>query len=849
MADHTHLSSPYRLPRSVVPRRYELTFEPDLDGGTFSGRARIAVEVEETAEAVWLNAADLDINAAALEDDAGRRTQVATSLDSVTQRLQLQPPEKLEPGPWIVDLSFRGRLNDELRGFYRSTFRDAEGRRRVLACTQFQATDARRAFPCWDEPDFKAVFAVTLVIPPDLLAVANSAEIARVPRDDGKVVVHFADSIPMSTYLVAFVVGPLEATEPVDVDGIPLRVVHAPGRGDTTAFALEVGAACLRWFADFYGIPYPGDKCDFIAIPDFAAGAMENLGAVTFRESSLLVDPATTSQDELQEAAETIAHELAHMWFGDLVTMRWWEGIWLNEAFATLMSLLALDALKPEWDVWLGFTADRAGAMSLDALQATRPVEFPVGPPEEADEMFDPLTYMKGCAVLRMLQQYLGAETFRAGVNAYLSRHRFGNTETADLWHSLAEAGGEPVGEIMEGWIHRGGFPRIDVALDDPGSVRLAQRRFLYLGDGEEIERWQVPVLIRTGTGVERTLLTAQEATLPVPAPARFVVINAGAHGFYRTSYGDGPGAVLRARLGELSGAERLALLDDTLALMLAGDTAAAGFLDLAAAYRDEEEYHVWRVLVRGLDEIDRIAGEEELAALRARVRDLLAPVAVRLGPASTSGEPDLRRKLRGLLLEARGRLGRDPAAVEQGRRIVEAETGSSDPELEAAALELVAAVGDTADYETFVARYRRESDPVLKDRYRRALTRLPDPALAVETFAMTLDGRIPKQDGPGAAIDLLRNPAAGAAVWEQFTARWEQVKAVYPPPTMAMSLYGLPYLSWPHLLQDARRFLESRHVPAGERLKWRMLELQEARVRFRLREAPRLGAYLQPPR
>ena len=347
--------SDYRLPRTVVPRRYELVIEPDLDAATFSGEETVAVEVVEPTGSIVLNVKELDVSEAWVTV-AGERVDAEVSLDPERERATLTLAREVAAGDATVHARFAGVLNDKLTGFYRSTFVDAEGTTRTIGTTQFEATDARMAFPCWDEPDFKAVFEVTLVVAEDLLAISNAAEVDRTPTGDGRVAVRFAETIPMSTYLVAFVVGPLVATEPVDVRGTPLRVVHVPGKEHLTAFALEVGQFCLQHFADWYDIPYPGDKCDLIALPDFAAGAMENLGAITFREAVLLIDPEEATQLELQRVADVVAHELAHMWFGDLVTMKWWNGLWLNEAFATFMELAAVDAFKPEWQRWAAFT-------------------------------------------------------------------------------------------------------------------------------------------------------------------------------------------------------------------------------------------------------------------------------------------------------------------------------------------------------------------------------------------------------------------------------------------------------------------------------------------------------------
>ncbi len=309
----------------------------------------------------------------------------------------------------------------------------------------------------------------------------------------------------MSTYLVAFVVGPLEATDPVDVDGIPLRIVHVPGKGNLTGFGLDVGAFALRWFQDYYGIAYPGDKVDLLALPDFAAGAMENLGCITFRESLLLVDPTTSTMSEQMLVADVVAHELAHMWFGDLVTMRWWNGIWLNEAFATFMEIAACDAYRPDWGRWTLFGLERSAALETDSLESTRPVEYEVRSPQDCEGMFDVLTYQKGGSLLRMLEQYLSPERFREGVSHYLRKHSYGNTETNDLWDAIESTSGEPVRRMMDSWIWQPGYPLVSAALDGDRLI-LRQRRFAFdertLDEDVTPTTWLVPVHVRAGAQV-----------------------------------------------------------------------------------------------------------------------------------------------------------------------------------------------------------------------------------------------------------------------------------------------------------------------------------------------------------
>ncbi|MFP5487902.1 MAG: M1 family metallopeptidase, partial [Acidimicrobiia bacterium] len=658
---------PYRLPRHSLPTRYDLTLEPELDRASFVGRVRVDVHTTEPADELVLNAIELDIEACRLDG-----APCEFRLDEATERLFVVPDAGVTVGDHVVEIEFRGTLNDQLRGFYRSTYRDESGTERVIATTQMQSTDCRRAFPCWDEPDIKAVFGVTLVIEPDLLAVSNGPEIGRETLDDGRVAVRFADTMVMSSYLVAFVVGPLEATDWIDVDGIPVRIVHVPGKGGLTGFGLDVAAFCLRWFQDYYGIAYPSDKVDLLALPDFAAGAMENLGCITFRESLLLVDPATGTQQDRQLVADVVAHELAHMWFGDLVTMDWWNGIWLNEAFATFMEIAACDAFRPEWERWTSFGLERSMAFETDSLSATRPVEYEVHSPADCEGMFDVLTYQKGGALLRMLEQYLGEERFRVGVGHYLRTHAYGNTDTSDLWDAIEETSGEPVRRIMDSWIWQPGYPLVsaDVERDDDGDhLVLTQRRFSFDPTNEDAALWAIPLAVTVDGRDERLLLDGDEARLPLGDGP--VVVNAGGHGFYRVSYSD----ELRARLtaevvAGMSTLERYNLVDDAWNAVVAGSMDAMEYVDLVERFGDEDAHGVWQSIAIGLRGVRRLLDDADtIAAFEARVAALVGPALARLGEPA-AGEAELTAKLRGLLLGLMAVQAGDEAARDRARAI-----------------------------------------------------------------------------------------------------------------------------------------------------------------------------------
>ncbi len=822
----------HRLPRTAVPSHYAVTLEPDLDSASFTGRVSIDLYLADEAFELVLNAAEIEVTHAELQGaDFSHRVGAATH-DEDAERVTIDFGEPLGAGAYQLRLDFTGSLNDQLRGFYLSRFNDDDGGEHLIASTQFEATDARRAFPCWDEPDLKAEFTITLVVGPDLQAVSNSPIVSEEATAEGKRRITFGRTMKMSTYLVAFVVGELEATEWVDVDGTPLRIVHVPGKGHLTDFALEVGAFALRFFEDYYGVPYPGDKVDMIGIPDFAFGAMENLGAVTYRETVLLIDPAKATQAELQRVADVIAHELAHMWFGDLVTMRWWNGIWLNEAFATFMEVKCVDAFRPEWKRWLNYSAERHVSMDIDGLASTRPIEFPVGSPAEANAMFDVLTYEKGGSVLRMLEVYLGEEVFRRGISRYLKHHAYDNTETGDLWAALAAESGEPVADIMDSWILQGGHPRIDVSATDDGYT-LRQEQFRFIGEGEH--RWLVPVLYSSSSGDGRVLLSGEE-TIPAGDD---LVVNAGGQGYFRTRYDAELFAGIANRVGDLDDFERFALVSDTWAGVLAGYVEPGAFLDLVSRFGAEGETHVWNVVLGGLGELDRVVPTETRSALQGFVRRVVGPAAVAAGWEPVAGESDLDRARRGVLLRALGVLGADPATVDRARELfpaVLAADGTVDDEVASAVGAIVAANGDLEVHERIAAAYAAASTPQAEDRFLAALPSVPLESAAAETLTMVLDGRIRSHNSSRTVARLVANRDVGAAVWGRLTERWDDVLATMPALTRRYSIETI------YLRSDIAGAIESwlaeHPLPGVEKYTAQQLERLAVRVNLRANAA-----------
>jgi puromycin-sensitive aminopeptidase len=841
---------PYRLPAGVTPSRYDIRLRPALDDATFTGSITIQLDVAIATDTFVMNAAELTVQACSVNG-----VPATANLLEEADRLIVRTAAAVAEGPATMTISFAGILNDKLRGFYRSTYSDADGVEQVIATTQMQSTDCRRAFPCWDEPEFKAVFGITLDIADGLDAISNGPEIERVTSEESndgrRTVIRFADTMIMSTYLVAFIVGQLEMTAPIDVNGSPMRVVHVPGKSHLTDFGMDVGVFCLKWFEEYYGIPYPSDKVDLAGLPDFAAGAMENLGCITFRENLLLVDPATSTQNEQQLVVDVVAHELAHMWFGDLVTMRWWNGIWLNEAFATFMEIAACNAYRPDWERWTSFGLERSAAFDVDALDSTRSVEFEVRSPADCEGMFDVLTYQKGGSLLRMLEQYLGEQTFREGVSHYLRLHSYKNTETNDLWDAIESTSGEPVRRIMDSWIWQPGFPLISAAVSDDGtSVELSQQRFLLNPQSATRpteQMWVVPIHVSNGGTTTTVLLDGMQTTVALTDPAAPVIVNAGGHGFYRVAYD----ATLRARLagalGDMDTLERYSLVDDAWAATVAGNLSSVELLTFLEEFGNEREHAVWQAVVIALRGMSRLIDDETLPAFQHRVRELIQPTLTELGEPQAD-DSDLTAKLRGLLVSTAGVLGRDEFIIGACRDLLESSTepdNDVDPELVAAATSVVAATGTVADYERLQHGFLTASTPQEQLRQLYALTEFDDEALVLRTCEFALTDNVKTQNAPFVLRMAMANRRHGTAAWEFVKNNWEHANKEFPTNTIVRMVDSVKLLTTPELVADVQTFFVEHPIPQAVKTLDQILERQGINAALLARDAGDLRAYL----
>ncbi len=838
----------YRLPRNVIPNHYDLAISVNLEEGSFTGSERIDISVMDPSTQVTMNAAELTVETASITGTDGQTQAAQVSVDAENQRISLTTENSVPVGEAQIHIKFAGVLSDRLHGFYRSTYRDTNGEEQIIATTQFEPTDARHAFPCWDEPDLKATYQLALEIPSNLTAISNTAIESETELSGGRTRVQFGRTMKMSTYLVAYVVGKLVATEPVTVGNVPLRVVCVPGKEHLSQFALDVGAFSLDFFANYYGIPYPGDKVDLIAIPDFASGAMENLGAITFRETALLADPAVSARGDLERVADVVAHELAHMWFGDLVTMRWWNGIWLNEAFATFMEMLAVDAFKPAWNRWTSFGLSRSAAMATDSLASTRPIEYPVRLPSEAEGMFDILTYEKGGAVLRMLEQYIDPKVFQQGVSQYLEEHAYDNTETTDLWDSIEAASGQPVRKMMDTWIFQGGYPLVTVEREG-NQLRASQRRFRYLPESNGEAHWDVPIMVRSGGTAggttQRALMTESSVSIPLDDPDAPLVVNPGGHGFYRVRYSRELLDRLTSNIQSLDAIERFNLVADTWASTVAGLSPVADALALVSGLGGERDRNVWRSVLDILGYISRSLEDSQLPGLQRQVRDLIQPALDAIGWDPRLGESEDDSQLRATLVRGLAVLGNDPKAQEEAnarfQRYLD-DPRSVDPNLVPALIGVAAFTGDEAEYERFVERYTKARTPQEEQRFLFARSEFQQPELLRRTLEDSLTDAVRTQDAPYLIAAVMMNRDGSELAWRFVKEHWREINQRYPANTIPRMSAAITALVRRHLYEDARNFYNENPVPQAGKMIEQYLERLLVAVTFREREASALS-------
>ncbi|HET6436791.1 MAG TPA: M1 family metallopeptidase [Anaeromyxobacter sp.] len=842
----------FRLPTHVRPTAYEAEISVDPAARVFSGRIHISLSLAEAAYEIVLHAADLEIENVTVASGGGERTPRERRTVPVSESLVLRFEERLPAGRAVLSLSFRGAISAGLRGMYMAG--------KGLAATQFEAADARRVFPCFDEPSFKAPWKLTIEAPHGLTVLSNSRPVAQEDRAATRKIA-FAETPPLPTYLVALVTGGIEALPEVTVRGVPVRTWATPEKVALTGFAQDVAVEVLPRLEDYFGVPYAFGKLDQVGLPEFEAGAMENAGLITFREVALLLDPATASLFQKKRVAEVITHELAHQWFGNWVTMAWWDDLWLNEAFATWMAFKIVDAWNPGWRVWLEFDQGKAGALQLDALQSTHPIRAEVKSVAEAGEAFDLITYEKGGAVLRMIEGYLGEDRFREGIRLYMRRHAKGNTVADDLWGALAEASREPVVELANAWLRQPGFPIVSVGRQGR-TLRLAQRRFFSDPAAEPgTASWPVPMVLRLGrAGVvseRRFLFRGQSAELELAEEPEFVCANAGATGFYRVAYDEAGLSALRRHLPALAPAERIQLLSDEWALVRAGARHIDAFLELCTAFGGESDHAVLDELVARLAVVEhRIVSEPDRSRLQREVADLFRPQLAATGWDPASDEPDAVRLRRAAAVRALGLLARDSQVIAEATarldRWLSGDRAALEPNLHDLAVTMAARAGNRARFERFQELFRAESDPAFRRRYLLALGAFEEPSLAADALEQLYSPEaVPLQDTAFYVGSLLGNRAGREATWTRLRGAWEPIyRRIQGAPMLTRRVVeALGALVERRHLEEAEAFLLAHPLEEARQAIAQTLERLRQEVALRERAQPTLSRWLRRAR
>ncbi|XP_064466191.1 puromycin-sensitive aminopeptidase-like isoform X2 [Ornithodoros turicata] len=854
-----------RLPKNVVPLNYKLEIKPDLKNFVFDGKSVVQVRVVQPTSKVTLNSLDIDIKSAEYVSSSGSVHKAGNiSLSKIDERAELSFDTELLPGDGLLKMTFTGELNENLKGLYRVKYKGTNGEEKYGAVTQFESSDARRAFPCWDEPAIKATFDVTLVVPKDLVALSNCNVVSDqlLSPENTHREVKFATTPIMSTYLVAMVIGEYDYVEGKSASGVCVRVYTPVGKKEQGVFALEVAAKALSFYEDYFNVPYPLPKLDLVAAAELAAGAMENWGLVIYREVYLLYDHQNSSARSKQYVAIVVAHELAHQWFGDLVTMEWWTDLWLNEGFATFMEFLCVDHIFPEFEVWTQFVTDcYAMALELDALDNSHPIEVPVGNPQEIDEIFDDISYKKGASVIRMLHAYIGDENFKKGMSLYLTKHKYKNTVTKDLWKSLADACHMPVEEVMSTWIKQKGYPVISVSGKQDGSCRqvtFSQEKFCAGGKAEgDTSLWMVPVSICTAkdssTIAKKFLLDSRSSEIQVKdvAPDEWIKVNVGMKAFYRTLYSEEMLDRLIPAIKDkvLPPLDRLGLQSDLFALVRSGHKSTVEALKLMEAFVNEDNCNVWCSISSCLGNLNQLLLHTDLQPLlHAYGCKLFSTIFAKVGWDAKPNEGHLQTLLRSIVIQRLCRF-KDEKVLHEAKRRFDAHiegTTTIPADLRGSVYLGVAATADKATYNKMLELYRKVDLQEEKIRIACAMATASDPELIKATLDFAISDEVRLQDCVFVIGSCTRSKEGLHMSWKFLQDNKDLLTARFDGGFLLCSLVKdlTENFASEEKALEVEEFFRQNHFPATERTVQRSLENIRLNAKWLQRDASKIKEY-----
>jgi aminopeptidase N len=842
-----------RLPDTASPDNYRLLFTPHLDQAVFDGDETISIRILKPTSEITLNSADIDFHEVMITSSEGTQpARVTPEKDKEMVVLAVSKP--LAAGPATLHIIYSGTLNDEMRGFYLG--KDDQGRK--YAATQFESTDARRAFPSFDEPAYKATFDISAVVPKAQVAVSNQKIVSDTPGPGDSHTVRFATTVKMSSYLAALVVGNFEYIEG-EADGIPIRVYSTPGKKNMGRFGLETAEHVLSYYDKYFNIKYPYGKLDLVGLPDFSAGAMENTGCITFREVLLQIDEKHGSVDLKKEIASVIAHEMAHQWFGDLVTMKWWDDVWLNEGFATWMSSKPIEAWKPEWHVDLDDVRETDHTLDTDSLVNTRPIHQPAETPSQILELFDSIAYGKAAAVLRMLESYLGEETFRAGVNAYIQRYQYANATAEDFWEAQARTSKKPVDRIMPTFVNQAGVPIVNVKTQCTGSstkIMAEQHRYYYERDKSQSpgdELWEVPLCMKgsADSSAKCELLTKKEGEFTLPGCSDWVLANANAKGYYRVGYEpQAVQALAKDADKKLSPAERIALETDVWASVRVGREPIGGYLVLTEGLARDRNQAVLEEAVGHLHYIgDYLITRNDRNSYQKWLRGLFGPMLNEIAWEPKPGESDEQRMLRARLFTVLGVVARDPEVMEQARKIADSaitNPDSIDHELARAALGIAALTGDDKFYDSVMTAVRTAKTPEEYYNFLYVLAQFDDPKLLEKTLNFSVSPEVRSQDALRVITGAMHNPAGQKLAWDFVLTHWNAVQKAGGPFASAEIVSATSSFCDAGMRDQVKEFYAAHKIEAAERAYRQSIELIDNCIDLKAQQEPQLASWLE---
>ncbi|HSW47591.1 MAG TPA: M1 family metallopeptidase [Candidatus Saccharimonadales bacterium] len=821
-----------RLSDHVVPKEYFITIHPDIPTFTFKGEEEIVVDLKKPTNNITLHADELEIS----EVFYNGTINGSLVFDSSTETVSISFPKQLPKGIGKLSLKFTGILNDKMRGFYKSKYQ-IDGKEHHMAVTQFESTDARRTFPSFDEPSQKAVFHINLIVPDDHTAISNTIESEIKEHSAGFKVVSFEPTPKMSTYLLAFIVGKFEHIEKKAKDGTLVRVFVTPGKKKQAEFALDIAAKTISFFSDYFQIAYPLPVIDLIAIPDFAAGAMENWGAVTYRETALLVDDENTSTINKQWVALVIAHEFAHQWFGNLVTMEWWTHLWLNEGFASYIEYLAVDHIFPQWDIWTQFVnMDHARALELDGLENTHPIEVEVNNPTEISEIFDAVSYSKGASIIRMLAEYLGEDIFRKGLQVYLKKHSYSNASTSDLWNALESVSKKPVGKIMNNWTQKAGYPLITIDRKY-GKAVITQSRFFSSIQSQtkstDSTLWEVPVGIITSSSKtpKYYLMDKKTLTMPQADKSDWVKLNSGETSLIRVRYSDTDQMNLLKAIerGELSTIDRFGVIRDVLVLAEAGKASTVHAMSTYPAYKNEQSYIVWSEIASQLARLGNLLSEEREHELFEKfAREIFKIIGTKVGWEKRADEDHSQTLLRSVVISSLGKYGDNETisiAQDMFNKMLRGER-KIESDLRGVVYYIVAKYGNEKTYSDLLKLYKESTLQEEKDRIFRALCSFRDKNLLEKSLEFGFSDEVRTQDSYKSIYFIFANSHGRDLAWDFLRNHWKEIVKRYSGGHL-FSRFAEPieFFTKKSEAQDVEKFFKENAAPGAERTIKQVLE------------------------